>query len=685
MNELPLLAMTYPRRALRAAIFLIAVECLMLAWPSHSWLVTGGLFLWAASRWWTIRRGWCLTMPLSMNSVFLAALFAIKYSFAPANIPDVADFANTKLAHEIGCWLVAMQILILHETSSLKRIPVALTTLGCLVILCAGDVKLHYVSWTTMLVLIILFVGGLGWFAHAGRDWIKVDQRRRLRRGILIATLILASVPTVYAAQAWHQHEHDLEMLLLKITKAFDDKPHPLRNGSHSALANVSNGKIFEPEKPVLRVIHAGSEPLYLRAIILDVYRTNAVWATQEMTQGLDPREAPPDRGLPPDISLFPLVASDARQWDVITVTYLSKEDSIPLALLDSAEMDIPVSQLRIDSLNNLRLLDSPLPDRLTIYTPLKPGRDEPPPLEARARCLPSSLDPRVRNMAQALCAGKSTDTEKILAVESFFRENYLYQIGLEPPYGVDRITHFLLHQPRPAAHCEYFASGAAILLRAVGIPTRYVTGFVPSERHSDGSWIARRKDAHAWVEAYDSDLGRWVTVEATPSEGLPERRTATWKNEFAESLRVWSLALREWVATHSTWDAISLVLQSYTARSVLIVVLAAAWWGLSRRYRRQRAGPLHPVSTRVFPFQQWLKEVESDLAKRGFERLPHETLLHFRDRILASPDGAPLRPAAEWYAEYSTVRYNESEQTAERVAELEQSWQSLTMNGSHP
>ena len=262
--------------------------------------------------------------------------------------------------------------------------------------------------------------------------------------------------------------------------------------------------------------------------------------------------------------------------------------------------------------------------------------------------------------------------------MESFFRENYLYQIGMEPPAGVDRMTHFLLHQPRPAAHCEYFASGAAILLRAVGIPTRYVTGYVPSERHSDGSWIARRKDAHAWVEAYDSDLGRWVTVEATPSEGLPERRTATWMNELSESWRVWSREIREWFATHSLWEAISLVLQSYTARSVLIVVLVVAWWGLSRRYRRQRASLHHPVSTRAFPFQQWLKDVESRLALRGFERLPHETLLHFRDRILASPDGAPLRPAAEWYAEYSALRYNETEQTAERVAELEQSWQSL-------
>jgi protein-glutamine gamma-glutamyltransferase len=681
VNELPLQAMTYPRRALRAAIFLIAVECLMLAWPSQNWLVTGGLFLIAASRWWTIRQGWCLTMPLSMNSVFLAALFAFKFSFAPADIPDAADFANSRLAHEIGCWLVAMQVLLLHESSSLKRIPVAFTTLGCLVVLCAGDVRLHHVSRTTMLMLIILFVGGLGWFAHAGRDWIKVDQRRRLRRGILVATLIVASVPTIYAAQAWHHHERDLEMLLLQLMKAFDDRPLPLRQRTLSALALVSDGKIIEPEKPVLRVTQSGLEPLYLRGVILDTYRYNPSWITQEMTWDIHPREAPPERGLPPDVALFPLVSSDASQWDIVSVTYLSKDDSIPLSLLDTAEMDIAVSRLRIDSLGNLRLHDSPLPDRSTIYTPLEPERDEAPPLEARVRRFPRNLDPRVLSMAQALCAGKSTDTEKIRAVESFFRENYLYQIGLEPPAGVDRIAHFLLHQPRPAAHCEYFASGAAILLRAVGIPTRYVTGYVPSERHSDGYWIARRKDAHAWAEAYDSELGRWVTVEATPSEGLPERRTASWRDEFAESWRVWFQAFRETVATHGTWTAISLVLQSMIARGVLIVVLLAFWWAISHRYRRQRAALAPSVSTRVFPFQQWLKEVETDLAQRGFERLPHETLLHFRDRILASPEGAQLRPAAEWYAEYSAIRYDESQQTPSRMSRLRQSWHDLNAN----
>ena len=679
MNEPALLALSFPRRALRAAILLIAIECLMLAVPSGNWLVTGGLFLWAGSRWWTIRQGWCLTMPLFLNSVFLAALFVFKYSYAPAHFLPTADFANTPLAHEIGSWLVSVQILLLHDAKSLKRIPVALAALGCLVVLCAGDVKLDGTLRTIMLVQTIVFVGCLAWFAHAGRNWMKVDQRRRLRRGILLATLLLAAVPTLFAAQAWHRHERDLEVLLLKMMKAFEGTPTRTRFRTNSALAQVSSGKIFEPEKPVLQVSHPGSEPLYLRGVVLDDYHANGNWiATRSSVWLVSPSEATFEQGLPRNVPLFQIAASDSRQWNTVEVTYLSKDDSIPLALLDTAVMQIGVSQLQLDSLGNVRILNEPLPDGQRLFTPVEPQSDEAPPPKANVCQLPSHLDPRIVKMAEEICHGKTSDTERIRAVEAFFRENYLYQIGFEAPGIVDPVSHFLLHQPRPAAHCEYFASGAALLLRVVGVPTRYVTGYVPSERHSDGSWIARRKDAHAWVEAYDSGLGRWVIVEATPSEGLPERRTATWRNELAQSWRAWSRAIRDFVAIYGTWEAISLVLQSNIARSLLVVILVAAWWALSRRYRRQRLGPSSSSASRVFPFQQWLNELESDLARRGFERLPHETLLRFRDRILASPEGAQLRPTAEWYAAYSATRYNESEQTAERVAELKETWKQL-------
>jgi|GEM_PF-4170496 len=683
MNNSSLTPVFYPRRALRASIFLIAIECLMLAYPSGNWLVTGGLFVWAASRWWTIRRGWCPSTPAFWNGVFLAVVFVAKYAFAPEVFPTDAPFVNTELAHEIGCWMVAFQILILHETSSLKRIPPAFAALGCLVILCAGDIKLHSISRNILLLLMILFVGGLAWFAHTGREWGQLDQRRRLRRGILLATLLLAAVPTVVAARAWHAHERDLEMLLLRMMQALEGDPNEPRTRTRHLLTQISSGKIVEPEKLVLRVTQDAPEPLYLKGATFNHYpHRNASWVIlPPRADLLAPREVPEGFVLLPNENLFQISPSRSSSWTTASIEFLSQEDPVPLAPLHTSMMKVGVTQMRIDPLQNLSLLNETLPNTLTDYVPTQIEPDAAPSPEDATRSLPDALDPQIRIVAEQIFAGKSSDAEKILAVEQFFQDNFQYQLGFVAPSREDPIAYFLKN--RSAAHCEYFATAAAILLRTAEVPTRYITGYVPSEKHPRGVWIARRKDAHAWVEAYDSDRYRWVTVEATPSEGLPERRTASWTNVFTESWRVWFNDLSDHLNQQGIAAAIGMALQTISMRIILGVLLVAGWWGFSRRFRRMslRLGNSHASLT--YPFQEWLRTLESKLEQRGFARQPQETLLHFRDRILNSPQGNSLRETAQWYAEYSSIRYNETEQTAARVSQLELSWQKLSQKTS--
>ena len=679
MSDTSLAPVFYPRRALRVSIFLIAIECLMLAYPSGNWLVTGGLFVWAASRWWTICRGWCPSTPAFWNGVFLAVVFVAKYTFAPEVFPTDAPFVNTELAHEIGCWIVAFQVLILHETSSLKRISPSFAALGCLVILCAGDIKLHSISRNIMLLLMILFVGGLAWFAHAGREWGQLDQRRRLRRGILLATLVLAGVPTVYAARAWHAHERDLELLLLNMMQALDGNSNEARTRTRYLMTQISNGKIVEPEKLVLRVTQDAPDPLYLKGATYNHYpHRNASWVIlQSVAAQLTPREVPADFVLLPNENLFQISQSRSGSWTTATIEYLSQEDPVPLAPLHTSMMKVGVEGLRIDPLHNISLLEDTLPNALTDYLPVEVEPDPAPSPEDATRRLPGSLHPDISEIAATIFAGKSSDSDKILAVEKFFHDNFQYQLGFSAPLREDPIAYFLKN--RSAAHCEYFATAAAILLRTTGVPTRYITGYVPSEKHPNGVWIARRKDSHAWVEAYDSDRQLWVTVEATPSAGLPERRTASWMEIMTDSWRGWMSELLDRWNQHGIGAAIGMALQTTVMRVLLGVLLIAGWWRFSRRFRRQPLSLSSPETSRTFHFQEWLRTLESTLERRGFVREPQETLLHFRDRILNSPSRDNLRATAQWYTEYSSIRYNESEQTAARVSQLELSWQKLS------
>lgn len=64
--------------------------------------------------------------------------------------------------------------------------------------------------------------------------------------------------------------------------------------------------------------------------------------------------------------------------------------------------------------------------------------------------------------------------------------------------------------------YCEYFATAMTMMLRTMGIPTRYVLGYLPGQQQQDGSWRVDRGAAHAWVEVYFPRYG-WVEFDPTP------------------------------------------------------------------------------------------------------------------------------------------------------------------------
>ncbi len=69
--------------------------------------------------------------------------------------------------------------------------------------------------------------------------------------------------------------------------------------------------------------------------------------------------------------------------------------------------------------------------------------------------------------------------------------------------------------------YCVHFASAATVLLRAAGIPARYVEGYLVSAQAGQVTPV-RATNAHAWVEYYVPSVG-WVILETTPEDGLPD------------------------------------------------------------------------------------------------------------------------------------------------------------------
>lgn len=142
---------------------------------------------------------------------------------------------------------------------------------------------------------------------------------------------------------------------------------------------------------------------------------------------------------------------------------------------------------------------------------------------------LSDGMDHRIRGLAKQITAGLSDPLKKALAIAAYLPAHHEYSLHIEVNEK-DPIGDFLFSNK--AAHCEFFATAAVILMRYAGLPARYVIGYYAHERADDGSTIVRQRDAHAWAECWIEGRG-WITIDATPGSGRPDGDDASvpaWK-----------------------------------------------------------------------------------------------------------------------------------------------------------
>ena len=89
------------------------------------------------------------------------------------------------------------------------------------------------------------------------------------------------------------------------------------------------------------------------------------------------------------------------------------------------------------------------------------------------------------------------------------------YTYTLEPGvYGQHTADEFWFD--RKEGFCEHIASAFVVLMRAMDVPARIVTGYQGGDRNTvDGYWTVRQSDAHAWAEVWMAGRG-WVRVDPT-------------------------------------------------------------------------------------------------------------------------------------------------------------------------
>ena len=180
---------------------------------------------------------------------------------------------------------------------------------------------------------------------------------------------------------------------------------------------------------------------------------------------------------------------------------------------------------------------------------------------------LPNGFNPRTLALAAELQQDPrylAADNARWVAVVLERLRSGGYRYTLEPGvYGQHSADEFWFD--RKLGFCEHIASSFVILMRALNVPARIVTGYQGGEKNTvDDFWTVRQSDAHAWTEVWLPGQG-WQRVD--PTSAVAPARTGTYdrltppRGVIAEALfgtvsPALALNLRAaWDAVNNRWN----------------------------------------------------------------------------------------------------------------------------------
>jgi len=174
---------------------------------------------------------------------------------------------------------------------------------------------------------------------------------------------------------------------------------------------------------------------------------------------------------------------------------------------------------------------------------------------------LPAGFNPRTLEWAADLRRNQAGGENPAQLVETVLQHLRTagYSYTLEPGvYGDNTADEFWFD--RRTGFCEHIASAFVILMRALDIPARIVTGYQGGEVNDrDGYWILRQSDAHAWAEVWLAGQG-WVRVDPTaavaPGRIGSLQRLVAPRGLIDTAMQAVSPAI--WFNLRNTWEALN-------------------------------------------------------------------------------------------------------------------------------
>lgn len=143
-------------------------------------------------------------------------------------------------------------------------------------------------------------------------------------------------------------------------------------------------------------------------------------------------------------------------------------------------------------------------------------------PVQWQVYCsLPEATRQGAAIFLERLYAESDSYTEKADMIAALVIDSARYDTSPEKmPAGESDFALWFLREG-DTGYCVHFATAAAVLLRAAGVPARYVTGYLLEAKAGETVTVTE-ENAHAWAEYYEPNLGVWIPLEATPTSAAP-------------------------------------------------------------------------------------------------------------------------------------------------------------------
>lgn len=295
---------------------------------------------------------------------------------------------------------------------------------------------------------------------------------------------------------------------------------------------------------------------------------------------------------------------------------------------------------------------------------------------------LPQGYNPRVQAWAEAFKRAPEragADARRLAnAVMAHVRSTGFTYTLTPGTYGRDGIDEFWLD--RRSGFCEHFATAFVVVMRAMGVPARVVTGYQGADpRPADGYYVVRQSHAHAWAEYWMPGRG-WQRADPTaavapdrvvrsasltPDAGLVANALRNVNPELLTELRAGWEAVNnrwnQWVLNYSRTQQFDL-LQRLGVRApdwqdlgLLLIgllstgALAGAAWAFWDRRRQD-------------PWQKLQRKIRDELATLGIAAAAHQPPRELASLVRARL-GARSHPLAVTLDDLDRARYGRNAQ----------------------